>query len=173
MICENCNDTGFVGDSTCPKCVRLIPLRDEQPPTTNPKSIPPELVSAEAVARAAADEIALRGFEEKYAAVILKHIRPLIEERDRLKAIIDTHDLCHNLHGKVGVREFADGCADEQRKIYGCAPDEDECIRLQAELAAAKQTIAELERQVKHLGDPVVDERNSMEPEDYKSGEKS
>lgn len=50
----------------------------------------------------------------------------LLAEVVRLRAIISTHDLCHNLHGKVGAREFADGCAAEQRNLYGCAPDADE-----------------------------------------------
>lgn len=54
-----------------------------------------------------------------------------------LEAIIAAHDLCHDLHGKVGPREFADGCAAEQRKIYGCAPDADENARLRAALADA------------------------------------
>ena len=43
----------------------------------------------------------------------------------KLEAIIATHDLCHDLHGKVDARAFADGCAQEQRKLYGCAPDAD------------------------------------------------
>ena len=47
-----------------------------------------------------------------------------------LRTIIATHDLCHNLHGKVGPREFADGCADEQRKLFGCAPDADKVHEL-------------------------------------------
>lgn len=47
--------------------------------------------------------------------------------------IIAQHDLCHNLHGQVDARVFADGCTAEQRKIYGCAPDADEIERLRAE----------------------------------------
>lgn len=46
-----------------------------------------------------------------------------------LEAIIAQHNLCHDLHGKVGAREFADGCAAEQRKLYGCAPDVDKITR--------------------------------------------
>lgn len=34
-------------------------------------------------------------------------------------------DICHNLHGTCSAQEFADGCAAEQRKLYGCAPDRD------------------------------------------------
>lgn len=48
----------------------------------------------------------------------------------RWKRIVRTHDICHNLHGKVDARAFADGCATEQRKLYGCAPDADEADRL-------------------------------------------
>lgn len=50
-------------------------------------------------------------------------------EVDRLKrgdwTPEEIHDICHNLHGKVDARAFADGCAAEQRKLYGCAPDAD------------------------------------------------
>lgn len=45
--------------------------------------------------------------------------------------IVATHEICHDLHGRVGPREFADGCAAEQRKLFGCAPDADEAARLQ------------------------------------------
>lgn len=37
----------------------------------------------------------------------------------------EVHDICHNLHGKVSAEEFAAGCAAEQRKLYGRAPDAD------------------------------------------------
>lgn len=58
-------------------------------------------------------------------------------EFDAAKAreIVAAHDLCHDLHGKVGPRDFADGCADEQRRHYGCAPDADEVARLRAIVA--------------------------------------
>lgn len=49
----------------------------------------------------------------------------VLAEVARLKAIIAQHDLCHDLHGKVGAREFAEGCAQEQRKHYGRAPHQD------------------------------------------------
>lgn len=35
------------------------------------------------------------------------------------------HDVCHNLHGTVDAKAFAAGCAAEQRRLYGCAPDHD------------------------------------------------
>ena len=47
----------------------------------------------------------------------------------------EIHDLCHNLHGTVDAEAFAAGCAAEQRRIYGCAPDADRCASLR-ELAA-------------------------------------
>ena len=37
------------------------------------------------------------------------------------ETIVATHDLCHDLHGKVGPCEFAEGCAREQRKLFGWA----------------------------------------------------
>lgn len=37
----------------------------------------------------------------------------------------EIHSVCHNLHGTVSARQFANGCAAEQRKLYGCAPDAD------------------------------------------------
>lgn len=40
-----------------------------------------------------------------------------------LKGIIAQHDLCHDLHGKVGVFDFCKGCADEQQRLYGQSPD--------------------------------------------------
>ncbi len=56
-------------------------------------------------------------------------VRELQAEVDRLKAgkftADEIHGVCHNLHGTVDARAFADGCAAEQRKLYGCAPDAD------------------------------------------------
>lgn len=37
----------------------------------------------------------------------------------------EIHEICHNLHGTVSAQAFADGCAAEQRKLYGYAPDRD------------------------------------------------
>lgn len=37
----------------------------------------------------------------------------------------EIHTICHNLHGTVDAEGFADGCAAEQMKLYGCAPDRD------------------------------------------------
>lgn len=64
-------------------------------------------------------------------------IAELEAEINRLKSgnwtVEETNSICHNLHGKVNAREFADGCTAEQRKIYGCAPDADRVNQLQAE----------------------------------------
>ena len=39
--------------------------------------------------------------------------------------MIAKHELCHDLHGQVNACDFADGCAKEQRKLYGAAPHAD------------------------------------------------
>lgn len=56
-------------------------------------------------------------------------ILALLDELWRLKEgrwlPAEVNDLCHNLHRLVDAREFADGCAAEQRKLYRCAPDAD------------------------------------------------
>lgn len=44
--------------------------------------------------------------------------------------IIETHNMCHDLHGKVDAKGFAAGCAHEQRAHFGCAPDADANIVL-------------------------------------------
>ncbi len=69
---------------------------------------------------------------QEHRAFIRKVLVRAREHIAELQAIIDKHDLCHNLHGKVDARAFADGCADEQRKHFGCAPDSDEVKRLKA-----------------------------------------
>lgn len=37
----------------------------------------------------------------------------------------EIHNFCHNLHGTVSAEQFADGCAAEQIRLYGRAPDRD------------------------------------------------
>lgn len=64
-------------------------------------------------------------------------VSELEKECTKLQKIIDTHDLCHDLHGQVGPEEFAKGCEQEQRKVFGCAPTADK-------LEEANQKIAEL-----------------------------
>lgn len=63
-----------------------------------------------------------------------KNVLRLLASHRALQRIIEAHELCHDRHGQVGAREFADSCAAEQRKEFGCAPDADEVKRLQAEL---------------------------------------
>lgn len=76
--------------------------------------------------------------EWRIAGIIARHYAPVAEahakEVERLQSIIDTHDMCHNLHGKVDARAFTDGCAAEQRKLYGCAPDADRVKQLEEAL---------------------------------------
>lgn len=69
----------------------------------------------------------------------------LLAEVLELRAVLAAHDLCHDLHGKVDVQDFAKGCAAEQRKLYGCAPDADAAARLLADNAALRARVAELE----------------------------
>jgi hypothetical protein len=49
----------------------------------------------------------------------------LVKEVKKLREVVRQHDLCHDLHGKVDAEAFAEGCAAEQRRIYGCAPHAD------------------------------------------------
>lgn len=48
----------------------------------------------------------------------------------RLQRVIDQHDLCHDLHGKVGPEDFAAGCVAEQRRLYGRSPPAEMIERL-------------------------------------------
>ena len=63
-------------------------------------------------------------------------------ERDKLaaelattKAIIATHDLCHDLHGKVGRDEFEEGCRRETVKEFGSCGWAERIANLEADLA--------------------------------------
>ena len=61
---------------------------------------------------------------------LLAEKRVMASELARLQAGQFTSEeinaICHDLHGRVTAREFANGCTAEQRKLYGCAPDADE-----------------------------------------------
>ena len=72
-----------------------------------------------------------------------QEIAKLRDENEELRGIITQHDLCHNLHGKVDAINFADGCATEQRKLYGCAPHADRAESSERELAALRKTLEE------------------------------
>jgi hypothetical protein len=77
-----------------------------------------------------------------YRELVEAAVREALAERDaaveRLKrggfTAAEVHDICHNLPGTVPAGEFAAGCAAEQRKLYGCAPDADDVARLRAEV---------------------------------------
>ena len=58
----------------------------------------------------------------------------LINQIRTLQEVIDMNNICHNLHGKVDARAFADGCAAEQRKLYGYAPDADELENIKSKI---------------------------------------
>lgn len=73
----------------------------------------------------------------------LRDLEAAEDEIERLKrgewTAEEVHAICHNLPTIVGARAFADGCAAEQRRLYGCAPDIDAVATLAAELARARQ----------------------------------
>ena len=68
-------------------------------------------------------------------------VQALVAEVRRLRGVIDQHDLCHDLHGKVNAGDFARGCAAEQRRLYGCAPDADRAAALELKLAGVLLTL--------------------------------
>lgn len=65
-----------------------------------------------------------------------------------LKAIIETNNICHNLHGQVDAAAFAEGCAEEQRKLYGRAPDADLAEKLLADNRRLKDRLAAMEQEL-------------------------
>jgi hypothetical protein len=73
-------------------------------------------------------------------------VERLAKERDEARAIIDTNDLCHNLHGKVDAQAFADGCAQEQRKLYGCAPHADKVDNQRRHIHSIERAFADLKQ---------------------------
>lgn len=90
-------------------------------------------------------------------------IEVLQEKVEALEGVISQHDLCHDTHGKVDARAFANGCTFEQRKIYGCAPDADEVIRLRAtvgHLKAIVDQIAVLATRMADVAKKGIDDRD-------------
>lgn len=86
------------------------------------------------------------------------------------RRVVEQHDLCHNLHGKVDARAFADGCAAEQRKLYGCAPDADEIASLKQQLAAAQSASrSAVEGALHGLRAWIVEGRDDWVVEDHKT----
>lgn len=69
-------------------------------------------------------------------------VEELEKEVAKLSGVIAQNDLCHDLHGKVDAEDFAKGCAAEQRKIYGCAPDADRIKELENLLEKADDVIS-------------------------------
>lgn len=68
-------------------------------------------------------------------------LRRLRQENERLLdgkfTAEEIHGICHNLHGTVSAEAFADGCAAEQLKLYGCMPDRDRIAVVYGELDPA------------------------------------
>lgn len=69
----------------------------------------------------------------------------------------EIHDICHNLHNCVGVEEFAEGCAKEQRKLYGTAPHADKLAELKA---YTDRTFQRLAAEVRVLHESILDAAN-------------
>jgi len=79
-------------------------------------------------------KLRLRECEADSATATTELVRQVQDERvraEKAEAIIAQHNLCHDLHGKVGAREFSEGCIEEQRKIYGHAPLADCLVELE------------------------------------------
>ncbi len=90
----------------------------------------------------------VKGFPRDMADCLKDFVQQLAAakaEVERLKAGKFTeeeiHDICHNLHGTVDARGFADGCNAEQTKLYGYAPDADEVKRLKAEVGRLSRPV--------------------------------
>ncbi len=60
----------------------------------------------------------------------------LEDENARLREVIRVHDLCHDLHGKVGATEFAEGCRREQIKQFGFCPTDQRIKELEEAIEA-------------------------------------
>lgn len=97
---------------------------------------------------------------DDYAAIIHRHLSPLIERAKKAEAIVAAHELCHNQHGRVDARAFANGCADEQRKYYGCAPDADEVSQLQAERDRLREALKPFAAM--YRGEDDIDNENAL-----------
>jgi len=81
-----------------------------------------------------------------------REIRRLRAEVERLTSgkwtPQEVNDLCHDLPKVVGPRAYADGCAKQQRELFGCAPDADRIAELEARVAEQAAEIERLSRPV-------------------------
>lgn len=77
-------------------------------------------------------------------------------EIERLKAgkftAEEIHGFCHDLHGTVDASAFAAGCAEEQRKLYGCAPDRDALDSMKAKVVMWKEAYDGTDHAQEHNG---------------------
>lgn len=78
--------------------------------------------------------------------------RQVCEERDELKrkcrelqSIIDTHDLCHDLEGKVGRNEFEEGCRRKTIEVFGSCGWAEELAMLRERVAAIEERVSRAE----------------------------
>jgi len=83
--------------------------------------------------------------DSSYSVYGHKHASALFAEVRRLQEVIRVNQICHNLHGKVDAIAFAEGCANEQRKLYGQAPDADLVAKLREENRRLRDTLAAVE----------------------------
>lgn len=115
-------------------------------------------------------KIADRVSDETLATMSLMYGRhPLVgqvvEELLSLRGVIEQHNLCHDLHGKVNAEDFAKGCEAEQRRIYGCAPHADRIAELEAEIERLKRTAWTIEMIVDGFNKIAVEERDELKRE--------
>lgn len=72
-----------------------------------------------------------------YSVLLRQHVRTL-------SAIITKHNLCHDLHGKVGRDEFEEGCRQETVKEFGSCGWADRIRELKAAAGAKHDALQEV-----------------------------
>lgn len=114
-------------------------------------------------------------------------IQALTKELERLRrgefTPEEIHNFCHNLHGTVDSQAFAQGCAHEQRRLYGCAPHVDEIAALtgrvhdlESQLATVTTLAADWQREATRLREMMdlaervqfhlLEPRRTLDPDD-------
>lgn len=101
------------------------------------------------------------GTLSNWADLAMEYIETAVKEIVRLKSgdftPVEIHDFCHKLTDKVSPEEFARGCANEQIRIYGCAPHAQMVSRLQGLLEPADKMAEGIRRAV---ASKALDERS-------------
>lgn len=95
---------------------------------------------------------------------VVKELRKVKEENESLKKIIETHDICHDLHGKVGRDEFEEGCRRETVKEFGSCGWAEKITEQAKEIARLKEDNAALTKQWNDL-----DHRNEVRHREWSS----